>query len=79
MTNIFDVVLVIVKILSLAVTVVIGASIGIYELIMGPDDTKKLLKKWRIPLSYNQILFIWFFCIVLLVVTSILGAKLSGK
>ena len=61
------------------VLIMLFAILGIYDQIMGPDDTKKLLKKLKIPLSYNQILIIELVCIVLLFVTYILQAKLSGK
>ena len=33
---------------------------GVYEVIMGPDDAKKMLNKLHIPLSYKQILIIGF-------------------
>ena len=51
---------------------------GIYEQIMGPAAAEALLKKLRIPLTYNQVLIIGFVCIVLMIVTYILKAKVSG-
>lgn len=51
---------------------------GIYEQIMGPAGAEALLKKLRIPLTYNQVLIIGFVCIVLMIVTYILKAKVSG-
>ena len=39
--------------------------IGIYAEIMGIADANKLLKKWRIPLSYKQIEIIGLICIVI--------------
>ena len=42
-------------------------------------DVEKLSKKLHIPLTYNQMLFIGVFCIVLMGATYILRAKLSGK
>ena len=45
---------------------------------MGPAGAEALLKKLRIPLTYNQVLIIGFVCIVLMIVTYILKAKVSG-
>ena len=39
--------------------------IGIYAEIMGIADANKLLKKWRIPLSYKQIEIIGFISMVI--------------
>ena len=52
---------------------------SIYEQIMGPADAKKLLKKLHIPLSYNQVLIIWFVCIAMSAIIWFLRAKLSGR
>ena len=59
--------------------VVLLAIFGIYEQIMGAADAEKLLKKLHIPLSYEQVLIIWFVCIALMIITYFLRAKLSEK
>ena len=66
-----NILLLIVNIISLAATVFF-AIFGVYELIMGPADAEKLLKKLHIPLSYNQALIIGFICIALTIISSIL-------
>lgn len=71
-------ILLIVNIISFAATVLF-AIFGVYEQIMGPADAEKLLIKLHIPLSYNQALIIAFVCLVLMIVSYILKAKLSGR
>ena len=66
-----NILLLIVNIISLAATVFF-AIFGVYELIMGPADAEKLLKKLHIPLSYNPALIIGFICIALTIISSIL-------
>ena len=61
------------------VTTILFAIFGIYEQIMGPADAKKLLKELHIPLSYNQVLIIGFISLVLMIISNILFAKLSGR
>ncbi len=68
----------IVSIISYSVTVLF-ALFGIYELIMGPADAEKLLKKLHIPLSYNQTLIIGFIFIILAITGHIIKAKLTEK
>lgn len=67
----------IVSIISYSATVLF-ALFGIYELIMGPADAEKLLKKLHIPLSYKQILIIGFIFVVLAIAGYIIKAKLTG-
>lgn len=55
------------------------AIFGVYELIMGPADAEKMLKRIHVPLSYNQTLIIGFVCVALLIISYILRAKFSGK
>lgn len=78
MTTFINTILLIVNIISFAATVLF-VIFGVYEQIMGPADAEKLLKKLRIPLSYNQALIIGFVCLTLMIVSYILRAKLSGK
>ena len=78
MTAFINTILLIINIISFAATVLF-AIFGVYELIMGPADAEKLLKKLHIPLSYNQALIIGFVCLVLMIVSYILRAKLSGR
>lgn len=78
MTTFLNTILLIVNIISFVVTVLF-AIFGIYEQIMGPADAEKLLKKLHIPISYNQALLIGFTCLVLMIISYILRAKLSGR
>ena len=55
------------------------ALFGLYELIMGPADAEKLLKKLHIPLTYNQTLIIGFIFVILAIAWYIIKAKLTGK
>ena len=52
-----NIIMQIVSIISYSATALF-ALFGIYELIMGPADAEKLLKKLHIPLTYNQTLII---------------------
>ena len=70
--------LLIVLIISSVVTVLFTI-FGVYELIMGPEKSEKLLKQLHIPLSYSQVLIIGFACVVLIIICFLLRAKLSGK
>ena len=78
MTMLVNIALPVVIIISF-VTTILFAIFGIYEQIMGPADAKKLLKKLHIPLSYNQVLIIGFISLVLMIISNILLAKLSGR
>ena len=51
---------------------------GVYEFFNGPEDTKKLLMKYNSPLSYNQLLIIWFTCVALFLITRLLIKKHNG-
>ena len=77
MTAFINTILLIVNIISFAVTVLF-VIFGVYEQIMGPADAEKLLKELHIPLSYNQALIIGFVCLELMFVSYILIEKLSG-
>lgn len=78
MTALINTILLIVNIISFAVTVLF-AVFGIYEQIMGPTDAEKLLKKIHIPLNYHQALIIGFVCLALMIISYILRAELSGR
>ena len=78
MTALIDTILLIVNIISFVGTVLL-IPFGIYDQIMGPANSEKSLKKLHIPLSYNQVLIIWFVCLILMFASYILRAKLSGK
>ena len=68
----------IVSIISYSATALF-ALFGIYELIMGPADAEKLLKKLHIPLTYNQTLIMGFIFVILAIAWYIIKAKLTGK
>lgn len=72
-----NIIMQIVSIISYSATALF-ALFGIYELIMGPADAEKLLKKLHIPLSYKQILIIGFIFVVLSIAGYIIKAKLTG-
>ena len=72
-----NIIMQIVSIISYSATALF-ALFGIYELIMGPADAEKLLKKLHIPLSYKQILIIGFIFVVLAIAGYIIKAKLTG-
>lgn len=59
-----NIIMQIVSIISYSATALF-ALFGIYELIMGPADAEKLLKKLHIPLTYNQTLIIGFIFVIL--------------
>jgi len=77
MTGFVNKTLLIINIVSFAITILFGI-FGIYEQIMGPADAEKLLKKLHIPLSYNQALIIGFVCLGIMCITYTLRAKLAG-
>ncbi len=73
-----NIIMQIVSIISYSATALF-ALFGIYELIMGPADAEKLLKKLHIPLTYNQTLIIGFIFVILAIAGYIIKAKLIGK
>ena len=73
-----NIIMQIVSIISYSATALF-ALFGIYELIMGPADAEKLLKKLHIPLTYNQTLIIGFIFVILAIAWYIIKAKLTGK
>lgn len=73
-----NIIMQIVSIISYSATALF-ALFGIYELIMGPADAEKLLKKLHIPLTYNQTLIIGFIFVILAIAWYIIKAKLAGK
>ena len=77
MKLVINIIMQIVSIISYSATALF-ALFGIYELIMGPADAEKLLKKLHIPLSYKQILIIGFIFVVLAIAGYIIKAKLTG-
>ena len=73
-----NIIMQIVSIISYSATALF-ALFGIYELIMGPADAEKLLKKLHIPLTYNQTLIIGFIFVILAIAWYIIKAKLTGR
>ena len=73
-----NIIMQIVSIISYSATALF-ALFGIYELIMGPADAEKLLKKLHIPLTYNQTLIIGFIFVILAIAWYIIKATLTGK
>ena len=73
-----NIIMQIVSIISYSATALF-ALFGIYELIMGPADAEKLLKKLHIPLTYKQTLIIGFIFVILAIAWYIIKAKLTGK
>lgn len=52
---------------------------GLYEHFMGPEDAKKLLKKLKLPLSYDKVLTIGFISVAVMFISSIMLKKLLGE
>ena len=73
-----NIIMQIVSIISYSATALF-ALFGIYELIMGPADAEKLLKKLHIHLTYDQTLLIGFIFVILAIAWYIIKAKLTGK
>ena len=73
-----NIIMQIVSIISYSATALF-ALFGIYELIMGPADAEKLLKKLHIPLTYNQTLIIGFIFVIRAIAWYIIKTKLTGK
>ena len=73
-----NIIMQIVSIISYSATALF-ALFGIYQLIKGPADAEKLLKKLHIPLTYNQTLIIGFIFVILAIAWYIIKAKLTGK
>ena len=65
-----EIVLLVVNIISSILTFLFFI-VAFCEEIFGADAVKKVLKKWKIPLSYNQLCVFAFVCLALSVVTSI--------
>lgn len=78
MTAFINVVLLIVNVVSFAVTVLVGIW-GVYEQIMGTAAAEKLLKKLHIPLSYTQTFVVGVLSMVLMTFSYLLREKLSGR
>lgn len=78
MIKFISIVLLIINIISCVVAALVGI-FGIFEQIAGAGCAKRLLKKFNIPLSYNQIFLIGIISIALVIITYILRRKLSGK
>ncbi len=59
--------------------VVIFSVLGIYDAIMGPGCTEKLLKQISNHFSYKRILIAGIICLAVMFVSYILREKLFGK
>ena len=68
-------ILIIISLIISAVFIVFG----IYDQIMGPAATERLLEKLHIPLNYNQVVIIEFIWIAILIVSYILKVKFFRK
>ena len=67
---------VVIDVVSFFIVVMFGI-FGLYEQVMGPEDAKKLLKKYKIPLSYNMILRIGFGAIIILISSRIIQMRMA--
>lgn len=76
MIGFIRVLLFIINIISYVVTALF-AILAIYDQINGQDGVEKLLKKLKIPLSYNQVLIIGIVSIMLIGFTHILLDRLQ--
>lgn len=71
MTGMIRNLLLIVNIVTTAATILFGV-FGIYEQLMGPEDTQKLLDKMHVPVKYKHVLIIGFTCLSIMCITRIL-------
>ena len=78
MIRFISIVLLIINIISSVLSILFGIY-GIFEQIVGAGCVERLLKKFKIPLSYNQIFIIGFVSVALMIITYILRRKLTGK
>jgi len=78
MTPFVNAIFVVANVISSFFVIILGV-FGVYEQIMGPDDAEKLLRKLRIPLSYKQVLIIWFAGLFFMIVVYIIWAKLNRR
>ena len=67
---------VVIDVVSFFIVVMFGI-FGLYEQVMGPEDAKKLLKKFKSPLSYNMILRIGFGAIIILISSRIIQMRMA--
>jgi len=72
-----NIILLVVNIISFII-VLLFSVFGIYEQIMGPADSEKMLQKLHIPLNYHQTLILGFVSLIVMLVCYTLRAKLSG-
>lgn len=78
MMKIFQYFLLIINIVSFVFVLIFGA-FGLVEYFLGPAGIEKILKQLKIPLSYNQVLFIGFFCLTVMIISYIVRRKMSGQ
>ncbi len=78
MNSFINIILIIVNIISFVVTILFSI-FGLYDEIMGPAHSEKLLKKLHIPLSYNGVLIIGIVSILIMFISYILRTKLLGR
>lgn len=71
MKSIIGSVLLVINIISFVCVLIFGI-FGIVEYLLGPAETEKWIKKLNIPLSYNQVLFIGFICLAIMIITYII-------
>ena len=71
MKSIIGSVLLVINIISFVCVLIFGI-FGIVEYLLGPAETEKWIKKLNIPLSYNQVLFIVFICLAIMIITYII-------
>ena len=75
MTSIISCILLIINIVTFAITVLF-AIFGVYEYFGGPDKAEKMLEKMHFPLNYRQTLIIGFVSLVIMGISYILRKNL---
>ena len=79
MINFLNIFLHVISIISFICAIFITVTFGVVDYLFGPEDAKKLLEKFNIPLSYNQVLIVGFLCLVIMAVSYIVRKKLCGE
>lgn len=74
MRKFLNIFLLIINIISFALVLLFGASGVVYELL-GPANYEKILKKLKIPWSFERIWLFMFLCLIILIITYFLRKR----
>ena len=74
MTVVFNIILMILKTISLIIWIIVGI-FSLYGEIMGIPAAEKLLIKLHIPLNYDQTILIGLICLAILIINYVSKSK----